>query len=699
MGEHVDMDQRARIVFLLLSGWLGVCTLCAPLRAQQGSEEKAAWNVTLKPDFQATSNLDIHNECKRTHTFNITPVDVPFLQLLAKPQATVPGHSSQALPVRFDTTGMALGQYQGTVLVKCETCRKEPTCHQDRSVLPVHLTIFAPPETTVTPAAPTPPSPPAPQVGPRESEEISGHAQAMRKNAEEFRRLAREALETAKNTSDPTNRLMWEETARQRQQQAEACDQAAKDLEGFKESVPAGPVVAPVSPPGPTEADRKLAQDLIDSARFWHEEAEKARRYAREATDPKTRKTWEDEAKWDEANARRREEAAGHLLGHPVLPPGTIPANPPLPETPTTPPVENPTPVTPIPQTPTTVSPPVTPPTTVTKPPENPTPVTPPENPPPVTPPVTPPSNPMPTHTTEVSDCPQRDKPCAALILDFSKAVWYEPDFQAISRKLRQLQCDVDYVTPDFKVVPEAYLIGVTVLGKEIGKKVYPDKDEVKAARDHNRSEWAKVWKAIGEHRAKLRGGLELGIEMFRGHGSCSDVESNKCAYEDDRFHACGILATHHDSGDYIDRCDFHQNNYKAANKNVCDWVVVDFSCYAGLTAKAIDELENRATATCSMSSTIDCPLHAGWEADMALTDSTADARSTNGDASDNASYIESVLSEEVSTWVRENFWWGSINYQRLAGKLLKNADQCKGGYSDHGYAKDNPPAHTRTGY
>ena len=38
---------------------------------------------------------------------------------------------------------MNAGQYQGSVLVKCENCRKEKGCQQDREVIPLHLEVLA----------------------------------------------------------------------------------------------------------------------------------------------------------------------------------------------------------------------------------------------------------------------------------------------------------------------------------------------------------------------------------------------------------------------------------------------------------------------------------------------------------------------------------------------------------------------------
>ena len=68
-------------------------------------------------------------------------------------------------------------------------------------------------------------------------------------------------------------------------------------------------------------AEAARAKDLCDSAAFWHAEAVKAKGYADKATTPKEKATWEDQAKWNEANAARREEYARFITGAPCTPP------------------------------------------------------------------------------------------------------------------------------------------------------------------------------------------------------------------------------------------------------------------------------------------------------------------------------------------------------------------------------------------
>lgn len=152
------MSRKAILASLLLCGSLAV--VGAHHLAQQPAQEGTVWNVNLAPGAQANSTITIENQCQRTHTFTvIKQQELAYLQMPGTPNVAVPGNSSYEYPVRFNTTGMAVGEYQGTIEVKCETCRKEKICKQDREIIPLHLTISqasATPTATGTAASPTP---------------------------------------------------------------------------------------------------------------------------------------------------------------------------------------------------------------------------------------------------------------------------------------------------------------------------------------------------------------------------------------------------------------------------------------------------------------------------------------------------------------------------------------------------------------
>lgn len=146
-------------LLLLLSVHLG-----AAGSARQAGQKKAVWEVTLAADTQARSNIEVRNECQGSHTFSVEPHNLPYLQLPTPPTITVPGRLVQNMPVTFDTTGMRPGQHEGSLRVKCETCRYERGCRQDNESLAVRLTVTP----AVAAQRPTPsPTPDAPSPRPR----------------------------------------------------------------------------------------------------------------------------------------------------------------------------------------------------------------------------------------------------------------------------------------------------------------------------------------------------------------------------------------------------------------------------------------------------------------------------------------------------------------------------------------------------
>ena len=108
--------------------------------AAQNPSEKPAWNVTLAADTSARSNITVQNRCSGTHSFQIETQNADFLEL-GQNQVQVAGGQNEVVPVRFNTSGLQPKTYQGQVLVVCLTCSSEPTCTQDREVLPVILNV------------------------------------------------------------------------------------------------------------------------------------------------------------------------------------------------------------------------------------------------------------------------------------------------------------------------------------------------------------------------------------------------------------------------------------------------------------------------------------------------------------------------------------------------------------------------------
>ena len=263
-------------------------------------------------------------------------------------------------------------------------------------------------------------------------------------------------------------------------------------------------------------------------------------------------------------------------------------------------------------------------------------------------------------------DCPQRHDGCAALIIDFMRHIggtYRFSDLDEMGNQLREMGCEVDEVAPAFVEVPET-------------KEHDPENDAKIAAADrHNNDEWAKVFAAEDSHQDRLRAGKEVAIELVGYHGDPST-----------RYLPCGDWTESAEIG-LESRQFFHERNYFAAAHHVCDWFVADLSCFSGLTPRAIDELENFATATCTKAPKINCPLHAAWESDIAIgtaIDTTkvcydSDTRATSRK-------LRHLLEAQIPLNSRAK------GYASLAQALRTFGTGENSYYTDRGYAKDVSP-------
>lgn len=107
-------------------------------------EPESGWSFSVPANQIVRSTLSAKNFCRRRHRFQITADDLPFLRLLEKPNFQVSPGQTHTVPVEINAAGLAPGEYRGTVVIQCQTCSKEPTCAQDRSVLPIRMTVLPP---------------------------------------------------------------------------------------------------------------------------------------------------------------------------------------------------------------------------------------------------------------------------------------------------------------------------------------------------------------------------------------------------------------------------------------------------------------------------------------------------------------------------------------------------------------------------
>lgn len=234
------MKRAILCVFLFLS-------LVAAVAAQQPAQPPA-WDVTLKTNFVADSNLEVVNRCKKNHQFQVQLTNLPFLQF-SSTQVNVKGGAKQLVPVKFDTRNLAPGVYQGTVLVLCQSCKDEGTCTQDREVLQVVLRVTSDSPASGPPNAATtnpPTSPPATSQPPSNQPATTQPASPV--TADQNLSLDLESLRAAEAAAqaaaDKANQAAEtaEQDARNAKAQADAAPKAVADA--VKDVNKAGDAVA-----------------------------------------------------------------------------------------------------------------------------------------------------------------------------------------------------------------------------------------------------------------------------------------------------------------------------------------------------------------------------------------------------------------------------------------------------------------------
>ena len=301
---------------------------------------------------------------------------------------------------------------------------------------------------------------------------------------------------------------------------------------------------------------------------------------------------------------------------------------------------------------------------------------------------------------SESLECPQRYLGCEALIVDYSKAVWSVADmvtFDSTAASLRLAGCRVDYETPRLKDTPHATVIWRPVGDPEFAgggafEKVVvpPDAAAVREVKDFNQGQKEKLSRAIRRHRAILKLGVELAIEMINGHGSGDDP--------------CGFVGLADSIAFDIDRAEFHGGNYQAiydgGNHNACQWFVVDATCESGLTPEAVD-IENNTAAQIPICKKEkpgpSCPLHAAYESDVAVGTTSATESCHQGTV-----FMRSWgLDRAVDSYLADKNPIPGQPHKRRVSRLneyLKDAASSFASiYTDGGYKFCNPL--TRDGY
>jgi hypothetical protein len=280
-------------------------------------------------------------------------------------------------------------------------------------------------------------------------------------------------------------------------------------------------------------------------------------------------------------------------------------------------------------------------------------------------------------------ECPQRGRGCIALIIDYAKFV-FEDDLDKVSQGLKAIDCDTDYVAPVFKRI-WAYKVGkyIPVVGYHYTSDVTPTEEEVAEAKVHNAAQRKLVDAAIDNHRTKIRTKKpEIAIEMVTAHGGAENW---------------GLSMDWSIPEARIKRVDFHIGNYEAVKgggpgkkSNVCNWFVLDSSCFSGNTPHIVDNLNNTGAAHFVEPPPDNCNHHAGYERDVAVGGSTSQAFCNMS--------VTRPLFEAMAKSLDNHFYGkGPRPNIKLIDRLTSLSSDYKSLYVDRGYKYCTP--HDRKGY
>ncbi len=279
--------------------------------------------------------------------------------------------------------------------------------------------------------------------------------------------------------------------------------------------------------------------------------------------------------------------------------------------------------------------------------------------------------------------CPQETQGCEALILDFlaNSKLWQEPGATATKNALTKAGCNVIYVAPTFVKIPPKPAVRTYTptsyssfskanqLNRLAKRKLAKFERTLSKVLTGNRLSWRSINNKIATYRSKLRAGAALAYQLVNAHGSTGS--GGTCGQWGVGFHTgTGTLS----------REQFHRGNYRAERKNVCNAVMEDRSCHSGLSANALDWLNNFSLVSCGSPPRENHRRHAAFYGNMVMT--TAEAP--------NVCTMANIMIRDYITESYINRAKKDAGYRSLAQAFLVRGiglgQNASGYYTDNGY-------------
>lgn len=106
---------------------------------------QAGWRFEIESGKKRPSVLAVINICKKEHRFR-AKTNAKYLSFVQPADSILVGpNSTKEVGIQFDATGLKPKVYSDEMTVECIDCKSEKTCHQDRDVLVIEMTVITPP--------------------------------------------------------------------------------------------------------------------------------------------------------------------------------------------------------------------------------------------------------------------------------------------------------------------------------------------------------------------------------------------------------------------------------------------------------------------------------------------------------------------------------------------------------------------------
>lgn len=104
--------------------------------------KQKGWRFEIEEGQTIRDDLALRNRCKEPHVWRIKS-QIKYLRFeQPTDEILIPANETKLIGMAFDATGLKSKVYNDKFIVECLDCKKGKGCHQDRSELPIEMTVI-----------------------------------------------------------------------------------------------------------------------------------------------------------------------------------------------------------------------------------------------------------------------------------------------------------------------------------------------------------------------------------------------------------------------------------------------------------------------------------------------------------------------------------------------------------------------------